>query len=98
MNSNDLRYTIDEKTDGFINCLTMHQSKGLEFNIVFIIGLEDGIIPSRRTLQLEGKHEERRLLFVAITRAKNALHMSRVIYSHQGYYMKPSSFVKDCGL
>jgi DNA helicase-2/ATP-dependent DNA helicase PcrA len=98
LNSNDLRYTIDEKMDGYINCLTMHQSKGLEFDVVFIIGLEQGIIPSRRIFQIEGKYEERRLLFVAITRAKYALHMSRVTYSPQGYYMKPSCFVKDCGL
>ena len=98
LNSNDLRYTIDDKREGFLNCLTMHQSKGLEFNVVFIMGIEQQIIPSRRILQVEGKHEERRLLFVAITRAKDSLHLSRVKVGLQGQHLNASCFVKECGL
>lgn len=56
-----------------ISLMTMHSSKGLEFNCVFIIGLEEGIIPSKFALTYEQLQEEKRLLYVAMTRAKNRL-------------------------
>src|SRR6185312_10061082 len=56
---------------------TIHQAKGLEFDIVFIIMLCDGLFPSARSLDTpEGEEEERRLLYVAITRARNELYLS----------------------
>jgi DNA helicase-2/ATP-dependent DNA helicase PcrA len=56
---------------------TIHQAKGLEFDIVFVIMLCDGLFPSARSLEFEdGVEEERRLMYVAITRARNELYLS----------------------
>ena len=56
---------------------TVHQAKGLEFPVVFIIMLCDGLFPSARSLKtVEDEEEERRLFYVAITRAKNELYLS----------------------
>ena len=54
---------------------TAHASKGLEYDTVFIVGLQEGIFPHRRALSLEQIEEERRLLYVAMTRAKNRLYV-----------------------
>ena len=64
-----------EKEQGKINLMTIHASKGLEFNTVFLAGVEDHIIPHARSIE-EDEHnleEERRLFYVAITRAKQSL-------------------------
>ena len=64
----------DEKS---ANLMTIHASKGLEFPVVFIGGAEEGFIPHERSLEEEGgKEEERRLFYVAITRAKDKLFIS----------------------
>jgi DNA helicase-2/ATP-dependent DNA helicase PcrA len=56
---------------------TVHQAKGLEFDVVFLIMLCDGLFPSRRSLETpEGEEEERRLFYVAVTRARNQLYLS----------------------
>ena len=65
--------TDDEK----IKLSTIHQAKGLEFDVVFVIMLCDGLFPSGRSLDsAEGEEEERRLFYVAITRARNELYLS----------------------
>jgi DNA helicase-2/ATP-dependent DNA helicase PcrA len=56
---------------------TVHQAKGLEFDVVFVITLCDGLFPSQRSAETpEGEEEERRLFYVAITRARNELYLS----------------------
>ena len=65
----------DEDDDNKVSLMTMHASKGLEFDIVYIAGMEDDIIPSKRSLEedLDNIYEERRLFYVAITRARREL-------------------------
>lgn len=61
--------TIDERADR-ISLMTLHSSKGLEYNCVFIVGLENGIMPLHKAQTPEEIEEERRLLYVGMTRAK----------------------------
>jgi superfamily I DNA/RNA helicase len=60
-----------------VNLMTMHAAKGLEFPIVFIAGCEDGIVPFRREGKPTDEAEERRLLYVAMTRARQVLYLTR---------------------
>jgi DNA helicase II / ATP-dependent DNA helicase PcrA len=81
-----------------VSLMTIHAAKGLEFEHVFLCGLEEGILPHKNSV-LEGKtDEERRLFYVAITRAKESLHLSyalnRGIAAHQIRRM-PSTFLKE---
>lgn len=96
---------LDEKDDGEdehkdeITLLTLHSSKGLEFPVVFLVGMEEGFLPHQRTLD-EGSDisEERRLCYVGITRAKERLFFTRT--KNRVRYGKalpryPSRFIDD---
>jgi DNA helicase II / ATP-dependent DNA helicase PcrA len=80
---------------------TIHQAKGLEFDVVFVIMLCDGMFPSERSLETdEGEQEERRLMYVAITRARNELYLSyplmRASFGDRGDMMQqPSRFLEE---
>ncbi|MDA1338593.1 MAG: UvrD-helicase domain-containing protein [Proteobacteria bacterium] len=85
--------------DDALQLMTIHSSKGLEFDVVFITGLEDGLCPHERSLlEDKGIEEERRLMYVAVTRAKNKLYLtlaqSRMIYG-QATYNLPSRFLDE---
>ncbi len=89
---------MEDKSD-CIKIMTIHTSKGLEFNNVFIVGLTEGIFPSARSLE-ERKNaaleEERRLCFVAITRAKKKLYLTESEgFGVKGFSKVPSRFLFD---
>ena len=79
--------------------LTLHTAKGLEFPIVFIIGLDDGVLPHQRSFEdPEAMAEERRLFYVGITRTKDRLFLLRAFRRRQAGVSKlsdPSRFLKD---
>lgn len=90
--------TLDEKAR-VPTLLTLHAAKGLEFPVVFIIGLDDGILPHLRSFDdPDAMEEERRLLYVGITRAKDRLFLLRSQQRNlYGYSepMKPSRYLED---
>ena len=63
-----------------VKLMTVHAAKGLEFPYVFLIGLNEGVFPAKRTDSFEGMEEERRLCFVAMTRAQKGLFLSGTVY------------------
>ena len=82
-----------------ITLMTLHSSKGLEFPVVFLVGMEEGLFPHARTLMDETEiEEERRLCYVGITRAKEKLFLSstkmRTIYGNTVTYL-PSRFLQE---
>lgn len=79
-----------------VSLLTMHGSKGLEYACVFIPDINEGVIPGGRTLTEEAVEEERRMFYVAMTRAKEQLEMY-YIKSHQGRKKLPSRFLIPFG-
>lgn len=64
------------ESDEKVTIATMHSAKGLEFRVVFIVGCEEGIFPSERSMKEGGLEEERRVMYVAVTRAKERLYIS----------------------
>lgn len=78
--------------------MTIHLSKGLEFPYVFITGLEEGLFPTSRTVDERDIEEERRLFYVAITRAKKRVHLSfaqRRFINGRSNFSHPSRFINE---
>ena len=84
--------------DECIQMMTLHSSKGLEFPIVFLVGLEENLFPSRMSIEEDNLEEERRLCYVGITRARQKLYMAhaqmRRQYGSENYCM-PSRFLSE---
>ena len=85
--------------DDALQLMTIHSSKGLEFDVVFITGLEDGLCPHEISLlEQKGIEVERRLMYVAVTRARNKLYLSlaqsRMTYGQPRYNL-PSRFLDE---
>ncbi|OGW37907.1 MAG: hypothetical protein A2Y97_09935 [Nitrospirae bacterium RBG_13_39_12] len=77
---------------------TVHQAKGLEWSTIFVIGLNDGRFPSVKSLRTEYEEEERRLFYVAVTRAKDELYLCYPITSDDWHglgFLRPSRFIKE---
>jgi len=85
--------------DDALHLMTVHAAKGLEFNAVFITGLEEGLFPHQNSQRVDGGlDEERRLMYVALTRARRRLYMSfaqRRMLNGQVSYGAPSSFLQE---
>ncbi len=93
-----LMTSADEKEDerDRVQLLTIHASKGLEWPIVFVVGLEEGTLPHERSLPTpEGIEEERRLCYVALTRAGEKLFLSWAPGRNRGQVLKPSRFIGE---
>ena len=92
----DLDKTEDK--DNSVSLMTMHAAKGLEFPIVFVVGLDEGLFPGKRSIDEGNLEEERRLFYVGITRAREKLFLtsskSRRNYGKPIFY-KPSRFVDE---
>jgi DNA helicase-2/ATP-dependent DNA helicase PcrA len=90
---------LDEKVDA-LTLITLHQAKGLEFSVVFIVGMEEGILPHVRSMDSEAEiEEERRLCYVGFTRAKERLYLHRA-FRRRGFRggsetSMPSRFLAD---
>ena len=79
-----------------VKFMTVHAAKGLEFPNVFLCGMNEGILPSRKTLTFPAMEEERRLAFVAMTRAERRLYLSEAAGFHPGGGSRyPSRFLLD---
>ncbi|MDX3579398.1 DNA helicase PcrA [Streptomyces sp. FL07-04A] len=89
----------DEDGSGVITLMTLHTAKGLEFPVVFLTGMEDGVFPHMRALgQTKELEEERRLAYVGITRARERLYLTRSSLRSawgQPSYNPPSRFLEE---
>lgn len=90
----------DHRNEERLRLSTIHQAKGLEFDVVFVIMLCEGLFPNARTLEREENlEEERRLFYVAITRARNELYLSYPLMRHSpgemGFVQDPSRFLGE---
>ncbi|MFF3685579.1 DNA helicase PcrA [Streptomyces sp. NPDC002187] len=89
----------DEEGTGVITLMTLHTAKGLEFPVVFLTGMEDGVFPHMRALgQTKELEEERRLAYVGITRARERLYLTRSTMRSawgQPSYNPPSRFLEE---
>ena len=95
----DVDKTVDE--NNLITMMTVHSAKGLEFKVVFVVGMEEGLFPTSRSLENdEDVEEERRLCYVAVTRAEEMLFITnakrRTIYGNTNYTL-PSRFIGEMG-
>lgn len=80
-----------------VHLMSIHQSKGLEFDVVVILGCEDGLLPSRRINMISAHEEERRLMFVAMTRAKHLLVTTSIIHNSENHHFTSSPFLRESG-
>jgi ATP-dependent DNA helicase UvrD/PcrA len=88
-----------DEDEGAVTLMTLHNAKGLEFPVVFIVGLEDGVFPHQRSMgTMEDIEEERRLFYVGMTRAKDLLYLTGAAYRSKFGEIKlgpESRFIKD---
>jgi len=97
LNSETSDRQVDPEADA-VRLTTVHQAKGLEYGIVFVLGLAEGMFPLRRALESGDVEEERRLFYVAITRAKDELYLCSPKINAKGgpnTLLTPSRFLQE---
>jgi DNA helicase-2/ATP-dependent DNA helicase PcrA len=97
LNSETSDRSVDPDADA-LKLTTVHQAKGLEYGVVFLIGLADGQFPLRRAIEAGDVEEERRLFYVAVTRAKDELYLCYPRVNAKGgpqMLMPPSRFIQE---
>lgn len=92
-----------EREGSVVRLMTIHQAKGLEFPVVFIVGLTEGTFPNHRSIRerrKDGEEEERRLMYVAVTRAEDVLYLSESegFMNDTGAHKYPSRFISEIDL
>ncbi|PKK97579.1 MAG: hypothetical protein CVV58_00525 [Tenericutes bacterium HGW-Tenericutes-3] len=92
------RNSDEEFSNNQIQLMTIHKAKGLEFDAVIIIGLEQGLLPSSIQNSQMILDEERRLMFVAMTRARKYLYLSSVASGNQNHTFNASQFIRESGV
>ena len=84
--------------EGVVTLMTLHNAKGLEYDVVFLIGMEDGVFPHSRSIEAGDIEEERRLFYVGVTRARNELFLThartRALYGGRDWNV-PSRFLGE---
>lgn len=99
LDANNINTDSEDENQKAITMMTVHASKGLEFPIVFLVGMNDSILPHRRALEEpRGVEEERRLCYVGMTRAKERLVLTRARWQSSGdkkTRLLPSRFLKE---
>ncbi len=97
LNSETSDRSVDPDADA-LRLTTVHQAKGLEFAVVFVIGLGEGMFPLRRAIESGDLEEERRLFYVAVTRARDELYLCFPLVNTKGgpsMMMQPSRFISE---
>jgi DNA helicase-2/ATP-dependent DNA helicase PcrA len=98
LNSESGDRAADPEADA-VKLTTIHQAKGLEYDVVFLIGLADGHFPGRRAIEAGDVEEERRLFYVAVTRARNELYLCHPMVATRagpgGMMLTPSRFLTE---
>ncbi len=92
--ADDNKSDLEKNSAKKVNIMTMHGSKGLEFKVVFILNVNQGIIPSSRAAREQDFEEERRVFYVAMTRAKEYLHIF-LMGENLGFPVEPSMFLNE---
>ena len=93
---------LDKKEDEYdaVQLSTLHAAKGLEFKQVFLVGVEEGILPHQESMDDEKIEEERRLMYVGVTRAREGLQLSYCAKRRRAGTMQvcePSRFIAEMG-
>ncbi len=98
---NDIAIKRDDEIDFLdksVQMMTIHKAKGLEFEVVIIIGLEQGVLPSFQQNSQLILEEERRLMFVAMTRARKVLYFSSIQLDDRNHSFTYSQFIRESGV